>query len=88
MINKKINIIYLIQAYKKPSGGSMVAYNHSRIINSFKKINISSEILYNTSIYVIKAAFSKNFIVPNLTEGAAFVIPMIISSFICSKSVH
>jgi hypothetical protein len=46
MINKKINIIYLIQAYKKPSGGSMVAYNHSRIINSFKKINISSEILH------------------------------------------
>jgi hypothetical protein len=46
MSNKKINIIYLIPSYKKPSGGSMVAYNHSRIINSFKKINISSQILH------------------------------------------
>ena len=34
----QINIIYIIPAYKKPSGGSMIAYNHSRIINSFKKI--------------------------------------------------
>lgn len=50
--------------------------------------NISSEILYNTSIYVINAAFSKNLIVPNLTKGAAFVNPIIISSFICSRSVH
>jgi hypothetical protein len=46
MSNKKINIIYFIPSYKKPSGGSMVAYNHSRIINSLKKINISSQILH------------------------------------------
>ena len=43
-MNKKINIIYLIPAYKKPSGGSIVVYNHSKIINSFKKNNISSKI--------------------------------------------
>lgn len=46
MFNKKINITYLIPAYKKPSGGSMIVYNHSRIINSFKKKNISSVIVH------------------------------------------
>ena len=45
-MNKKINIIYLIPAYKKPSGGSIVVYNHSKIINSFKKNNISSKIIH------------------------------------------
>lgn len=46
MNKKKINIIYLIPAYKKPSGGSMISYNHSNIINNFKKKNISSEIIH------------------------------------------
>jgi len=46
MSNKKINIIYFTPAYKNPSGGSMVMYNHSKIINNFKKINLSSEILH------------------------------------------
>lgn len=46
MINKKINIIYFVPAYKKPSGGSMIMYNHSKTINSLKKINLSSKILH------------------------------------------
>ena len=43
---KKINIIYLMPAHKKASGGSKVIYQHSEIINKFKIENISSKILH------------------------------------------
>lgn len=44
-VNKKINIIYLLPANKKPVGGSKLVYEHSEIINNLKLDNISSQIL-------------------------------------------
>ena len=44
-VNKKINIIYLLPANKKPVGGSKLVYEHSEIINNLKLDKISSQIL-------------------------------------------
>ena len=43
---KRINIIYLMPAHKRASGGSKVIYQHSEIINKFGIENISSKILH------------------------------------------
>ena len=43
---KKINIIYILPAHKRASGGSKVIYQHSELINKFKIDNISSHILH------------------------------------------
>ena len=42
---KKINIIYLLPEMKGASGGAKVIYNHSLILNRFKK-NITSSVLH------------------------------------------
>lgn len=46
MMIKKINIIYIMPAFDKPSGGAMVNYNHSEIINNLKINNISSQVAH------------------------------------------
>ena len=42
---KKINIIYLLPEMKGASGGAKVIYDHSLILNKFKK-NITSSVLH------------------------------------------
>lgn len=64
MINKKkINIVYLLPASKKPSGGAKVVYEYSDIINKFQIKNISSQIVHlkkKSNIKIIDS-FKKKF---------------------------
>ena len=64
MINKKkINIVYLLPASKKPSGGAKVVYEYSDIINKFQVKSISSQIVHlkkKSNIKIIDS-FKKKF---------------------------
>jgi len=57
---KKINIIYLLPEMKGASGGAKVIYNHSLMLNNFKK-NISSSVLHlkKKFSYKIETSLSK-----------------------------
>ena len=60
---KKINIIYLMPAHKRASGGSKVIYQHSEIINKFGIKNISSKILHlkKKKMAKFRLSLKKNF---------------------------
>ena len=57
---KKINIIYLLPEMKGASGGAKIIYNHSLMLNNFKK-NISSSVLHlkKKISYKIETSLSK-----------------------------
>ena len=84
---KKINIIYLMPAHKRASGGSKVIYQHSEIINKFGIENISSKILHlkkkkmaKLRLSLKKKIYSKNsknygWLANEMTAASNFIPP-------------